>query len=260
LCRYEQRLLSQTNFDADRERRDRDKDDLIRSLQNEVAMWKTKYENIAKMYAQLRKEHLELLNKYKDIQRQATTAKEAHVEKEKLATMVKSKNSELSELMKEKEMWKNALEKAKEETTEEITRLRREAADSKARFEELTNSKGAETQNLVAKFNSEKSEQEARLKAQFDENELVKASMRELKSELEKMKMEFEQKNEEVAVLQAGMDQSLMALSQIQQRGSDTEADLMSKMDGLHLEHRSQMDKIMGTPFSAFLHFCLSIR
>jgi hypothetical protein len=62
-CSYEQRLMSQSSYDTEREQRDQQKDNTIRALQEQVAMWKTKYENIAKMYAQLRKEHLELLNR-----------------------------------------------------------------------------------------------------------------------------------------------------------------------------------------------------
>jgi hypothetical protein len=55
--------MSQSSYDTEREQRDQQKDNTIRALQEQVAMWKTKYENIAKMYAQLRKEHLELLNR-----------------------------------------------------------------------------------------------------------------------------------------------------------------------------------------------------
>ena len=40
---------------------------LIKSLQDELAQWKQKYEALAKLYAQLRKEHLDLLNKFKEI-------------------------------------------------------------------------------------------------------------------------------------------------------------------------------------------------
>lgn len=38
-----------------------------RGLQDEINQWKQKYEALAKLYAQLRKEHLDLLTKFKEI-------------------------------------------------------------------------------------------------------------------------------------------------------------------------------------------------
>jgi huntingtin-interacting protein 1-related protein len=41
------------------------KDDLIKQLQEQVALWRNKYEALAKLYSQLRTEHLDMLNKFK---------------------------------------------------------------------------------------------------------------------------------------------------------------------------------------------------
>lgn len=38
-----------------------------RHVSEELAQWKTKYEALAKLYAQLRKEHLDLLNRFKEV-------------------------------------------------------------------------------------------------------------------------------------------------------------------------------------------------
>ncbi len=44
------------------------KDDLIKQLQDQVTLWRNKYEALAKLYSQLRTEHLEMLGKYKQMQ------------------------------------------------------------------------------------------------------------------------------------------------------------------------------------------------
>ena len=84
---------------------DESKDDLIRRLQglsifsvvylftillDEVNQWKQKYEALAKLYAQLRKEHLELLAKYRELKESQGKAKDdAMVEVEKIKSELK---------------------------------------------------------------------------------------------------------------------------------------------------------------------------
>ena len=51
----------------------------------ELAQWKQKYEALAKLYAQLRKEHLDLLNRFKDVKDSANRlTEEARREVEKV--------------------------------------------------------------------------------------------------------------------------------------------------------------------------------
>jgi hypothetical protein len=185
-------------------------------------------------------------------------AKESAGESNKLAEVIRTKAAEMNELSKEKDKWKIEFEKAKEQSMSEMTTLRRQAEEAKARFEELSRSKGAETQHLVAQFNAEKASHEERLREQQQSNEALKNRLMELKAELERLRSDQTSKDEEIAVLQAGMDQSLMALQQLTQKGSDAEADLMNKIDHLNLEHRSQMDKIMGKPSIYFISVYLN--
>ena len=44
------------------------KDDLIKQLQDQVTLWRNKYETLAKLYSQLRTEHLDMLAKFKPSQ------------------------------------------------------------------------------------------------------------------------------------------------------------------------------------------------
>lgn len=56
------------------------KDDLIKQLQDQVTLWRNKYEALAKLYRELRTEHLDLLSTTKQLQLQAsaqTTAGES---------------------------------------------------------------------------------------------------------------------------------------------------------------------------------------
>ncbi|KAI3630767.1 hypothetical protein MIR68_012202 [Amoeboaphelidium protococcarum] len=244
---YERQLHSKSSWDLQRAQKEQEVDGLIKQLQDQVAMWKAKYENVAAMYAQLRKEHLDVLQKFKEVQKQALSVKDVVLEKEKLAQTMKAKFMEMEDLKKERDQFKNQLEKQKDEGIEQVALLRRQAADAKARFEELSMTKGAETQKLVAQFKVEKDQSEQLLKQQLEDQNLLKDDLRNLKSELERLKEQSSAKDEEILVLQAGLDQSLMALQNLQSQGSSNEASLLGKIDSLSLEHRSQMDKIMDS-------------
>lgn len=66
-------------------------------------MWKSKYEALAKLYSQLRHEHLELLGRFKQIQLKASSAQEAIERREKLEREMKSKNLELADMIRERD-------------------------------------------------------------------------------------------------------------------------------------------------------------
>jgi hypothetical protein len=66
-------------------------------------VWKNKYEALAKLYSQLRHEHLELLGKFKQIQLKAASAQEANDRREKLEREMKSKNLELADMIRERD-------------------------------------------------------------------------------------------------------------------------------------------------------------
>jgi DNA repair ATPase RecN len=72
-------------------------------------MWKNKYEALAKLYSQLRQEHLDLLGKYKSLQLQANNAKEANEKLDTLQAEMRAKNIELADLIRERDRAKNEL-------------------------------------------------------------------------------------------------------------------------------------------------------
>lgn len=79
------------------------KDELIRQLQQQIEAWKSKYEALAKLYSQLRGEHLDLLNKSKGFQLKANSAQEAVDRMERMERDVKSKNLELADMIRERD-------------------------------------------------------------------------------------------------------------------------------------------------------------
>jgi conjugal transfer/entry exclusion protein len=79
------------------------KDELIMQLQNQIEVWKNKYDALAKLYSQLRGEHLDLLNKTKGFQLKASSAQEAIDKMERMEKDVKAKNLELADMIRERD-------------------------------------------------------------------------------------------------------------------------------------------------------------
>ena len=115
-------------------------DALIRSLQEQINVWKSKYEAMAKLYQGLRGEHIEVLKKYQEAVKNAS-AKDAL---SKLQEEGKAKNAAIVALTGEKNQIKAEMERLRDSHSEELGRLRRDVAESKARLSEMAQSKGSE--------------------------------------------------------------------------------------------------------------------
>lgn len=89
------------------------KDDLIMQLQKQIEIWKNKYEALAKLYSQLRGEHLDLLNKSKGFQLKANSAQEAIDKMERMERDVKAKNLELADMIRERDRSRYDLDRLK---------------------------------------------------------------------------------------------------------------------------------------------------
>ncbi|OZJ06560.1 hypothetical protein BZG36_00481 [Bifiguratus adelaidae] len=108
-----------------------------------ITVWKNKYDASAKLYSQLRQEHLDLLNKYQKMQQD-----------------MRAKNMELADMIRERDRAKNDLARLQGSPNDEIARLRKDLTDSNNRVEELGKNKGAEVASLLGRFNREKAELE----------------------------------------------------------------------------------------------------
>ncbi|KAI8920540.1 ANTH domain-containing protein [Entophlyctis helioformis] len=225
------------------------KDDIIKRLQDEIAQWKQKYESLAKLYAQLRKEHLDLLNKFKTIKDAGTKATdEVRREVVRLEAELKAKANELTEALVNNNRARGDTDRIRMQYEEELARLRREIQESKAALNDISSTKGAEVQALVARFTNEQTQLENIIRAKQAEAEEMRRRLDDLLITLERNKAASD---EEVAVLQAGLDQALLVLSQQQkesQMGLVTRDDEITK---LRNEHRKLLYQMMDNVLNA---------
>lgn len=79
------------------------KDEQIESLSKQLDVWEKKYDSLAKLYSQLRQEHLGLLPRFKKLQVKVSSAQEAIKQKEQLEHKNKQKGLQMAELIKERD-------------------------------------------------------------------------------------------------------------------------------------------------------------
>ncbi|KAJ3393053.1 sla2 Src-like adaptor 2 [Entophlyctis sp. JEL0112] len=215
----------------------------VKALQDELNQWKQKYETLSKLYAQLRKEHLDLLNKFKEVKEgSGKQSEEIRAQLEKLKAELRSKATELTDVMVERDRLKNEADRIRLTTEEEINRLRRDLQDTKDSLVDMSKSKGAEVSSLVARHNAEKSE--------LEQLNIMKQKMiDDLRLQLDRLSEEAQRlrygQNEEASILQQGLDQTLLALSQMQKTQEETEASLLDQIRRLQNDHSMNLNRMM---------------
>lgn len=140
------------------------KDELIKQLQDQVTLWRNKYEALAKLYSQLRTEHLDMLSKFKQMQLKANSAQEAVDRMERMERDLKAKNLELADMLRERDRARFDIDRQKSSHKEEIDRLRRELSFSNERAEDASRSKSSEVSTVMSKYNRQLSELENSLR------------------------------------------------------------------------------------------------
>ncbi|KAI8064718.1 ANTH domain-containing protein [Gongronella butleri] len=227
------------------QQRDASKDELIRSLQSEIQMWKNKYEALAKLYSQLRKEHIDLLNKYKQLQVKSNAAQEASEKLERMQADMRAKNTELADLIRERDRARNELARLQGNQRDDMDRLRRELDDARNELQRIGKSKGDEVSSLLMKFNREKAELEAALN---EKQALIDEFLQQLEEQQGEADHIRREKDEEIAVLQAGMDECLAQLAALQQ--NDRQADLQEELERLELQQTDKLNQILDSILS----------
>ena len=140
------------------------KDELIKQLQEQVTLWRNKYEALAKLYSQLRTEHLDMLSKFKQVQLKANSAQEAVDRMERMERDLKSKNLELADMLRERDRARFDIDRTKSSHKEEIDRLRRELNFANERAEDASRHKSSEVTSLMSKYNRQLSDLEDSLR------------------------------------------------------------------------------------------------
>ncbi|KAH8918086.1 ANTH-domain-containing protein [Atractiella rhizophila] len=118
----EQELM---NYNANLSAQLSSKDELIKQLQEQVALWKNKYEALAKLYSQLRTEHLDMLSKFKQFQLKANSAQEAIERMERMERDMKAKNLELADMIRERDRARFESDRLKSSHKDELESLGR---------------------------------------------------------------------------------------------------------------------------------------
>ena len=140
------------------------KDDQIRALQEQVNTWRSKYEALAKLYSQLRQEHLDLLQTTKNLKLKAASAQEAIDRREKLERELKTKNLELADMIRERDRALHDRDRQTGTNREELEKLKRELRLAIERAENAERQKGSEISSLLAKYNREMADLEESLR------------------------------------------------------------------------------------------------
>jgi huntingtin-interacting protein 1-related protein len=140
------------------------KDELIKQLQDQVTLWQKKYEALAKLYSQLRTEHLDLLSKVKQMQLKANSAQEAVDRMERMERDLKAKNLELADMIRERDRARFDVDRQKSSHKDEIDRLRRELDYAKEREEDAVRSKNSQVSGVLTKYERQINELEDSLR------------------------------------------------------------------------------------------------
>ncbi|OLY85267.1 Endocytosis protein end4 [Smittium mucronatum] len=227
---------------------DSSKDELIKALQAQIEQWKQKYEALAKLYAQLRQEHFDLLGKYKNLYSKANEADEANRKLIQMQEFVSSKNLELAELMGERDKARDEISKVQNASKNEISNLENELSNMRELLSEKTRAHSRELENLKLDFDRENSEFMSQLNHYKTEYEMSQEKLVELQNRLDNT---IQEKDEEIAIYQAGMDQSIIALSNAQQQAVGSRSDLQQKLKELARDHASKLLRILDSIFQS---------
>lgn len=206
------------------------KDDQIRALQEQVNTWRTKYEALAKLYSQLRSEHLDLLQKFKSVQFKAASAHEAIEKRDKLEREIKTKNLELADMIRERDRALHEKDRITGGNREEVEKLKRELRLALNRADNAERTKGTDLSSMLSKYNREMAELEESLRvgllqpnctSMLTTGQNKTRALDDVHSKFGKRDGDLErtlrEKEEELEIYKSGMDQTLLELDELRQ-------------------------------------------
>ncbi|KAL8763869.1 MAG: hypothetical protein Q9184_000465 [Pyrenodesmia sp. 2 TL-2023] len=220
------------------------KDDQIHSLQEQVNTWRTKYESLAKLYSQLRSEHLDLLQKFKGVQLKAASAQEAIDKREKLEREIKTKNLELADMIRERDRALHEKDRVTGGNRDEVEKLKREVRLATEKLDNAERAKGSELSSMLAKYNREMADLEEALRKKSRALDDVHAKFGERDGDLERS---LREKEEELEIYKSGMDQTLLELNELRVSGGDTDKALDEQIDQVLLSNIQKINDIIDS-------------
>ncbi|KFY95465.1 hypothetical protein V498_03336 [Pseudogymnoascus sp. VKM F-4517 (FW-2822)] len=220
------------------------KDDQIKALQEQLNTWRTKYEALAKLYSQLRTEHLDLLQKFKSVQLKAASAQEAIDKREKLEREIKTKNLELADMIRERDRALHEKDRASGGNREELEKLKRELRMALDRADNAELSKGNELSSMLSKYNREMADLEDALRKKSRALEDMSTKYREGDSDLEQL---LREKEDELEIMKMGMDQTLIELNELKLSQGETDHALDGQIDEVLLSNIAKINDIVDS-------------
>ncbi|KAH9937310.1 cytoskeleton assembly control protein [Fomitopsis serialis] len=227
------------------------KDELIKQLQDQVTLWRNKYEALAKLYSQLRTEHLDMLAKFKQMQLKANSAQEAIDRMERMERDLKSKNLELADMIRERDRARFDVDRQKASHKDELDRVRRELSYANERAEDASRSKSSETSTIMSKFNRQLQELEDSLRAKQLQIDDLLVKLDNASADMDRLR---EEKDQEIAILQEGMDSTIQQLHESQQNQGISEETTNAQIDTLILDNRKKLNQIIDSILQACVH------
>ncbi|GAA5971861.1 hypothetical protein JCM11641_001545 [Rhodosporidiobolus odoratus] len=227
------------------------KDGMIAQLQEQANLWRTKYEALAKLYSQLRNEHLEMLGKYKQMQLKAASAQEAIDRMERMERDVKAKNLELADMIRERDRARYELDRLKGSQKEEVERLKRDLRFAEERFEDASRSKGSEVSTVMSKFNRQIEELEQTLRNKQDRIDDLLSRLDAQSGEADRIR---DEKDQEIAIMQEGMDDTIRQLSGLQLAQGENDEAVNAQIDTLVLDQEKKFNEIIDSILQACAH------
>lgn len=220
------------------------KDDQIRALQEQVNTWRTKYEALAKLYSQLRHEHLELLQKFKGVQLKAASAQEAIDKREKLERELKTKNLELADMIRERDRALHDKDRTTGGHRDELDKLKRELRMALDRADNSERGKGNELSAMLSRHNREIADLEEALRNKTRALDNVQMKLGEGSSDLERL---LREKEEELEIYKQGMDQTLLEMAALREGNGVTDKAMDEQIDVFLLENIKKVNDIIDS-------------
>lgn len=224
------------------------KDDQIRSLQEQVNTWRTKYEALAKLYSQLRHEHLELLQKFKGVQLKAASAQEAIDKREKLERELKTKNLELADMIRERDRALHEKDRSTGGHRDEVEKLKRELRMALDRAENADRAKGSELSAMLSRHNREIADLEEALRNKTRALDDMQMKLGEGSSDLER---QLREKEEELEVYKQGMDDALLEVNELRNGNGVADKAMDEQIDVMLLENIKKINAIIDSVLQA---------
>ncbi|KAL5337546.1 ANTH domain-containing protein [Aspergillus crustosus] len=220
------------------------KDEQIRALQEQVNTWRSKYEALAKLYSQLRQEHLDLLQTTKSLKLKAASAQEAIERRERLERELKTKNLELADMIRERDRALHDRDRLTGTNKDELEKVKRELRFALERAENAERQKGTEISSLLSKYNREMADLEEALRNKTRALEEYSSNHDSRSGDHE---LALQEKETELEAMQAAMDEALLELEELKLNQGDADKALDNQIDHVLLGTVSKINDIIDS-------------